>query len=132
MKNWMSVVFVVVIAVITGCTSAPIMNIDDHSVPHNQQGEPLSLEQVQAGIMKGAIQKGWTPTVVEKGVVEASIQVRTHQAVVTIPFTQDEYDIVYKSSKNLDQSGSRIHRNYNRWVANLSASIQEELLDEIY
>lgn len=132
MKKWMSVFFVVAIAMIAGCTSAPIMNIEDHSVPHNQQGEPLSLEQVQSAIMKGAIQKGWTPSLVKEGVVEASILVRSHEAVVTIPYTQNDFDIVYKSSKNLDHADDKIHRNYNRWVANLAASIQEELIDEIY
>ena len=82
--------------------------------------------------MKGSIQKGWVPSVVKPGLVEASIQVRTHQAVVSIPYTQADYDIIYKSSQNLDESGGKIHRNYNRWVVNLSASIQEELLDEVY
>ncbi len=114
------------------CTSAPIMDLNDRSIPQTQAGEKLSLEQIQSAIMKGSIQKGWVPSVVKPGLVEASIQVRTHQAVVSIPYTQADYDIIYKSSQNLDESGGKIHRNYNRWVANLSASIQEELLDEAY
>ncbi len=114
------------------CTSAPIMDLNDRTIPQTQAGETLSLEQVQAAIMKGSIQKGWVPSVVKPGLVEASIQVRTHQAVVSIPYTQGDYDIIYKSSQNLDESDGKIHRNYNRWVVNLSASIQEELLDEAY
>lgn len=127
-KLW-AMVFAVALA---GCTSAPIMDVKDRSVPQTQAGKTLSLDQIQAAIMKGSIQKGWVPSVIKPGLVEASIQVRTHQAVVTIPYTQADYDIVYKSSQNLDENGGKIHRNYNRWVANLSASIQEELLDEAY
>ncbi len=117
---------------LAGCTSAAIMDINDRSIPQTQAGKTLSMDQIQAAIMKGSIQKGWVPSVVKPGLVEASIQVRTHQAVVSIPYTQTDYDILYKSSQNLDESGGKIHRNYNRWVANLSASIQEELLDEAY
>lgn len=118
--------------VLAGCTSATIMDLNDRSIPQTQAGKTLSLDQIQASIMKGSIQKGWVPSVVKPGLVEASIQVRTHQAVVSISYTQADYDILYKSSQNLDESGGKIHRNYNRWVANLSASIQEELLDEAY
>lgn len=117
---------------IVACTSAPIMDLNDRSIPQTQAGEMLSLEQIQAAIMKGSIQKGWVPNVVKPGLVEASIQVRTHQAVVSIPYTQTDYDIIYKSSQNLDESRGKIHRNYNRWVANLSSAIQEQLLNEAY
>ena len=40
------------------CTSAPIMDLNDRTIPQTQAGETLSLQQVQEAIMKGSIQKG--------------------------------------------------------------------------
>ena len=53
--------------------------------------------------------------------------VRRHQALVEITYTDNSYAITYKDCENLDYSNGSIHRNYNRWVVNLSNTIQKEI-----
>ena len=45
-------------------------------------------------------------------------------AEVRITYTATSYDIKYDSSLNLQASGGKIHKNYNRWVRNLDKDIQ--------
>ena len=40
--------------------------------------------------------------------------------MVDIVFDTSKYSITYKESSNLDYKNHKIHRNYNRWVANLN------------
>ena len=51
-----------------------------------------------------------------------------HFAMVEIPYTVDKYSIIYRDSRELDYNAKwqRIHRNYNKWVINLSDSIQRQ------
>ena len=65
----------------------------------------------------------------EPGLIEASINVRTHKATVSIPYSAKGYSIEYKDSVNLGHKGNNIHRNYNKWVTLLDRDIQQELLD---
>lgn len=48
-------------------------------------------------------------------------------AEVRITYTATSYDIKYDSSLNLQASGGKIHKNYNRWVRNLDKDIQLNL-----
>jgi hypothetical protein len=57
----------------------------------------------------------------------STLNLRTHTAMVDIPFTASTYSIVYKSSVNLDQQGATIHQNYNGWVQNLDQAIRRQL-----
>jgi len=119
--------------VLAACTSAPLQNMSGVAVPEMPDGGGLTANQVKASVMRGCVDKGWTPREQEPGLIHCSINVRSHHAEVAIPFTASEYDIRYVDSVNLDDDGEgRIHRNYNRWVANLSSSIQQELLSQAY
>ena len=44
-----------------------------------------------------------------------------------IPYSATSYGIVYRSSINLQESGGKIHRNYNGWVQNLNRGINAQL-----
>jgi hypothetical protein len=72
------------------------------------------------------------------GVIQASLLIRTHTAVVTIRYDESNYWIDYQDSVNLGYSpndmrrngpsprivkGPRIHRNYNLWVDQLAKRI---------
>jgi len=112
---------------LAGCTSQPIQNIENLSVPTLIGGADLSLDQVGNAIITGSINRGWTPQTLSPGLIEARITVRTHVAVVEIPYTDTSFGIRYKDSSNLDYRNGSIHRNYNRWVANLRIAIQQQL-----
>lgn len=58
---------------------------------------------------------------------KARQQSRDHVAEVRITYTASSYDIKYDSSFNLQASGGKIHKNYNRWVRNLDKDIQLNL-----
>jgi hypothetical protein len=107
----------------------PIQDLIDVPVPVRVDGTYASFDEVQRAIIKGCIERKWTPTLVAEGQIFASILVRSrHYAEVEILFTDRSYSITYKSSRNLDynEKNRKIHRNYNKWVANLSASIQRQ------
>ncbi len=121
------------ILVLSACTSAPLQNLQGVAVPEKADGTALTANEVRASVMQGCVSKGWTPREQKPGLIHCSINVRSHSAEVAIPYTTREYDIRYVGSTNLDDDGEgRIHRNYNRWVANLSAAIQQELLSKAY
>ena len=107
----------------------PIQDLIDVPVPVRVDGTYASFDEVQRAIIKGCTAKGWTPTLDGEGQILASILVRSrHFAEVEIQFSDRSYSITYKSSRNLDynEKNRKIHRNYNKWVANLSASIQRQ------
>ena len=73
-------------------------------------------------------QRGWRVVSEQPGVIEASVDVRDHQAIVDITYSATGYGIQYKDSTNLDHNGNNIHRNYNKWVVLLDREIQKQLL----
>lgn len=111
-----------------GCTSKPVLDLEEQLVPTSFSGEPLALSTVEQSILSASRKRGWIAKVVAPGLIEAQISVRNHGASVQIPFNQDSYAIRYKNSENLDFDDGSIHRNYNKWVANLAKSIRQELL----
>ena len=71
--------------------------------------------------------RGWIPKVLGSGHVEAQLHVRSRTAIIDIAFDESTYSVMYKESQNLDYKRGRIHRNYSRWVANLSLALQGSL-----
>lgn len=109
------------------CTTKPIHTINDQLVPTSASQGKLDIKDVEVAILRGARNKGWSARVVSPGLIEAAIMVRSHRAVVEIPHSAEHFSIIYKDSENLDYKDGGIHRNYNKWVINLSASIQNQL-----
>jgi hypothetical protein len=52
---------------------------------------------------------------------------RTHTAVVDIPYGAAKYSILYRSSEDLQAADGKIHRNYNGWVQILDRQIRSEI-----
>jgi hypothetical protein len=111
----------------TVCDAAkPINNLRNQTVPVMSDGSHFSLDKVQEVIIEACLARGWQPTVEGDGVVTATINVRgRHYAKIEIPFTENNYSILYVESNNLDYNAERqkIHRNYNNWVVKLSGTI---------
>jgi hypothetical protein len=118
---------VVSLLLIVGCTRKPVFNIQTQYVPTKISNEQQSLAEVQKAILSAIQERGWSSRIVNPGLIEASILVRTHSATVEIQYTKSTYSITYKASENLKYRRGRIHRNYNGWVARLARAIQAEL-----
>lgn len=131
-KNSIRTFLLAVIAsvLLTACTSHPLMNIQDKSVPNRLDGSAQTTETVKKGIIAGCVDKGWTCREVSPGLIEASINVRKHRAVADITYDSDSYSIAYKDSELLDYDSKHntIHRNYNRWINNLDSAISRHLI----
>lgn len=66
---------------------------------------------------------GWRMESLRTGLMRGTLDLRSHQAIVEIPFDTQRFQIRYVASTNLDYDGSTIHRNYNSWVQNLQSAI---------
>jgi hypothetical protein len=109
----------------TGCTSKPILNIENRGV---QATAGQTREDLQAAILRAGVSSKWGMKVISPGLIEAQLINREHQAVVDISFSATEYSIRYKDSRDLNyKPKGTIHRNYNRWVARLSQLISREI-----
>ena len=124
MKKLLASMLVLSAVMLAGCRTAPIYNVNDAAIP---SGKQHSMQDIQSAIVRAGDKLGWVMRVVKPGEIEGRLALRTHVAVVSIPYTQKSYSIVYKSSENLNQQGSEIHSNYNGWVQNLERRINAEL-----
>ena len=108
-----------------GWGGQPIQNVNDATVVG---ANPVKLEQVKSAIMIAGTSLGWKMAEVSPGLIQGTLNLRKHTAIVDIPYSTAKYSIVYKSSINLDEKDGQIHKNYNSWVQNLSKKIGTELL----
>ena len=111
-----------VVGALAGCArTAPIDQV------HYSVSAGHTQEQVKNAILKAGVQRQWIMSEVGPGVIKGRQQTRNHVAEVRITYSATGYDIKYDSSLNLQASGGKIHKNYNRWVHNLDKDIQVNL-----
>ena len=112
---------------LTACsTLAPIQNVENVPVS-SSSNKPLSPAEVRAAIVRAGAGLGWIMKDAGPGMINGTLILRTHTAEVQIPYSATSYGIVYRSSVNLQESGGKIHRNYNGWVQNLNRGINAQL-----
>ena len=91
----------------------------------------IAAADVAKAIKVGIIRRGWVVTKEEDGLIEATLNVRTHMAKVNIPYSTQQVAIHYVASDNLDYQEKKgvkyIHGNYIKWVRNMQSDIQREL-----
>ncbi|MDO6527085.1 hypothetical protein [Motilimonas sp. 1_MG-2023] len=109
--------------VISGCSSSQRINNIEQDI--SQQN--LTLSQVETAIVRAGEYKKWTMKVVEPGLIQGDITVRSHQASIDVRYSATRYSISLRNSVNLQQSGDQIHRNYNKWVTLLDREINKNL-----
>ncbi|MBD0275186.1 MAG: hypothetical protein ICV73_25080 [Acetobacteraceae bacterium] len=85
-----------------------------------------TLSQRADQIRRAGAGLGWRMEPQGPGLVRGTLNLRTHQAVVAIPYDTQRFSIRYVSSSNLDYDGRAIHRNYNSWVQNLQNAIMAQ------
>lgn len=113
---------ITVVGALAGCArTAPIDQV------HSSVSAGHTQEQVKNAILKAGVQRQWIMSEVGPGVIKGRQQTRNHVAEVRITYSATSYDIKYDSSLNLQASGGKIHKNYNRWVHNLGKDIQVNL-----
>ena len=104
----------------------PIQDIVDQPITTKANGENFTPAEAQALIIKACANRRWVPRLAEPGRLSVTILVRgVHFAEVSIPFSGTNYSILYVASRELDanEKKRKIHGNYNKWVASLSAEI---------
>ncbi len=119
-------VFLAFILLFAGCGGATVQNIDNTGYISGKH----SMSSIERAIKKGAMRKGWATKRVARGELEARNNVRgKHLVVVSIVYNSKGYRINYKDSHNMkyDPSSNTIHKNYNKWIANLERNINYEL-----
>ena len=124
---FLAIALLLVTAVSNAAT--PIQDVIDAPVPIRPDGGRYSIEDVRAAIIKGSQTQLWTAEIAGDRTVRARLNVKNkHFATVEIPYSESSYSIVYISSENLDYNPTRrtIHRNYNKWVLQLSALIKKQ------
>lgn len=113
---------------LAGCRTQPIFNVKHQSVamvaPEHMH---VTTTQVRQAITQAATSLGWEVKNASAHMIIATLHLRGHTAVVSIPYSTKSYSILYKSSKKLLHKGDMIHHNYNSWVQNLRARINKDL-----
>jgi hypothetical protein len=69
---------------------------------------------------------GWQIDPAQPGSVRATLNLRTHVAVVNIAYDETVFNIRYVDSRNLGYTGTSIHKNYNGWIRNLERAISQQ------
>ena len=76
----------------------------------------LQIRRAGAGL-------GWVTEDVAPGLIRGTLELRTHKAMVDVPYDRQQFSIKHASSQNLDFDGRTIHNNYNGWVRRLQQVI---------
>lgn len=122
-----TVVFVLaaVIPLVTNAARiAPIQNIENQPITSTSE---VTIKDVETAIILASRKRGWVLKRAEPGHLIATLDIRTHQAVLDIYFDETQYSIMYRSSVNLNYENGEIHRNYNSWIRKLDRDIQNNL-----
>ena len=123
---WRSVAAVVLSAVqLTGCARVYMRNAHVECPPQ----APLAVENA---ILQALAGRHWTAEKREPGVIVGTLNIRTHQAIIEIDYTDAGYTIRYVGSTNLDYRVNHwgevlINRHYNWWIEYLVHDINAAL-----
>ena len=106
-------------ALFGGRRGAEILNVEN--CPVTIVGEQPMKEIV----MRAAHQKLWRPEDVADGKVRCTLNLRAHQVVVDVLYTESTFSIHYVSSVNMNYNPAQntISPKYNQWVRNLQREI---------
>ena len=125
MKMLKRVIALTLLAAVVGC-AAPIYNVNNAPVT-SSSAKQLSASQVREAIVRAGASLGWVMNDSGPNTLTGTIHLRTHTAVIDIPYSAQSYSINYVTSKNLNASNGSIHKNYNGWITNLTRAIEVQL-----
>ena len=109
---------------LTGCGTARIYNVQNHTVTPQK-----SSERVYQAIRSAGQSLGWHIQKIKPGIAQGTLHLRVHTAVVRINYTNSSYNIRYVRSDKLKYNAKKqtIHKNYNGWIQNLEKAIDTRL-----
>jgi type IV pilus biogenesis protein CpaD/CtpE len=116
------------VALLAGCRSAPVRDVINEPVVVTGQRQ-ATMEDVEKAIVRAGSALGWRMRPVAPGLMEGTLNLRSHTAIVDITYDTRTYSIKYKDSTNLGYDGKNIHSNYNGWIENLDKGIQTQLVN---
>lgn len=108
------------------CATKPVHNVADAPVT-TVSGKPAQASQVRTAIITAGTSLGWQIVEVKPGLLKGTLNLRTHTAIVDIPYSASKYSITFNSGVNLNDKDGQIHKNYNGWIQNLDNKIRSEL-----
>lgn len=114
---------------VIGCRGgAQIYQVKDAPV-QTASGKELSMDEVRKEIIAAGVAAGWQMAASKPGEIVGTLNIRSHQAVVSIPYSTKKYSILYKDSTNLkyDEKAQTIHENYAGWIQRLDGAIRTRL-----
>lgn len=117
------------LVIVIGCRGgAQIYQVKDAPV-QTASGKELSMDEVRKEIIAAGVAAGWQMAAQKPGEIVGTLNIRSHQAVVSIPYTTKKYSILYKDSANLkyDEKAQTIHENYAGWIQRLDGAIRTRL-----
>jgi hypothetical protein len=126
-----SILAAVLLCTVGGCAvrEKPVMQVQ--AAPINFNGGEATVENRIKSALAG---RGWEivaeqPNLIRAQYAKANSEVGAHSVTIDIPYDADSYSILYVDSQNMmyDPDAGTIHRNYNRWVANLQMDIDAPL-----
>ena len=127
MKKALGTAIAIALLAVSACAvQKPIYQVQDAQVA-TPSGKALTNAQVRQAIITAGTALGWTVVDAQPGKLEGTLNLRTHSAVVDIPYSATSYSILFKRGDNLNVEGNMIHKNYNGWVQNLDRGIRTEL-----
>ena len=86
-----------------------------------------SKDDVAKAIIRAGGSLGWVIRHNGPNALIGTLNLRTHTAIVDIPYSIKSYSILYKDSADLNYTGTAIHSNYNGWIQNLQKNIDFQL-----
>ncbi len=119
----------VVLVAAMGCRGGgQIYNVKDAPIT-TATGKEVTLEQVTKAIVEAGAGLKWSMAVVKPGQIVGTLNIRSHTAIVDIPYNTKTYSIIYKDSTNLKYNADKqtIHENYTGWIQNLDNAIKGRL-----
>lgn len=107
-----------------GCTSKPILNVTGTPIVGKK-----SMKEIGETIERTLLTSNWSVDESKPGKITASLKRRSHVAKIQISYTDKSFDINHLESSGLDYDpdSNTIHRNYNRWIANLKQNLLKVL-----
>ena len=111
-------------ALLASCRSAPIYDVEQSTFNTTEQH---SLAEITEAVQQAGTRLGWQMEVQRPGLITGTLNLRSHQAIVEIPYDTTGFAIRYQDSTDLNYDGTAIHKNYNSWVQNLEREIRTEV-----
>lgn len=121
---------------LTGCTIKPMLI---HEPTPFMIKAPVSQQSLETAIVKAALSKDWQVVNKAPGKITLTYpgintpRYKVINTVVRVEYDTKTYRIVHVSERGLEKAAcvgepetQCIHRNYNRWIANLDLQIQKQ------